>query len=90
MANVYNCLSFKGVNFHYVSAGPYQMLPTLKTYLHHFSFPRGIFLFILGSLNLRIMGETGPAYKYRTILKIIEVLLYFLTLCRSFPVISLC
>lgn len=66
MASVYNCLSAKNIAFHYVSAGPFQLLPTLKTYMKNFEFPAG-------SLTLRILGETGTAYKLRTIISIIEV-----------------
>jgi phosphatidate phosphatase APP1 len=69
MANVYNLLSAKGVAFHYVSAGPFQLLPTLKSFMARFSFPKG-------SLNLRILGEKGPVYKHRVITKIIDVFDY--------------
>lgn len=66
ICDTYNYLVGKGARIHYVSAGPYQLLPTLSLFLSQFNFPAG-------SLNLRSLGtESSSVYKHRVIAKIIQ------------------
>lgn len=68
MANVYNLIAAKGASIHYVSGGPFQLLPTLNSFLAKFKYPKG-------SLNLRIVEkEKGPQYKHRILTQIMNSL----------------
>ena len=52
---------------HYVSAGPFQLLPVLQTFLETFRFP-------LGSLMLRnTYLQTAVDYKINVVLEILRV-----------------
>ena len=61
----------KGVRFHYVSGGPYQLYPMVSQFLQTHSFP-------MGSLNLRDVWEgrdtmTTQKYKHQIITGIFKV-----------------
>ncbi|KAJ3052359.1 hypothetical protein HK097_006454 [Rhizophlyctis rosea] len=65
MADCYNFMRAKGVRFHYVSGGPYQLYPMVSQFLQTHSFPTG-------SLNLRDVWEgrdtmTTQKYKHQII-----------------------
>ncbi|KAJ3032622.1 hypothetical protein HDV00_007316 [Rhizophlyctis rosea] len=65
MADAYNFLRAKGVRFHYVSGGPYQLYPMVSQFLQAHRFPTG-------SLNLRDVWEgrdtlTVQKYKHQVI-----------------------
>jgi phosphatidate phosphatase APP1 len=64
MADAFNLMAAKNTKIHYVSAAPYQMLPTLMKFLTKFSFPQG-------SLNLRNIGNNSKEYKIQVISSII-------------------
>ncbi|KAJ3258277.1 hypothetical protein HK103_003758 [Boothiomyces macroporosus] len=66
MRDSYNLLYSKKTAFHYVSAGPFQLLPVVGTFINSFNFPEG-------SLILRNTSEVGPVdYKIKVIKAIIK------------------
>ncbi|KAJ3275413.1 hypothetical protein HDV01_000705 [Terramyces sp. JEL0728] len=66
MRDSYNLLFSKKTAFHYVSAGPFQLLPVVHTFVSSFNFPEG-------SLILRNTSEIGPVdYKIQVIKSIVK------------------
>jgi phosphatidate phosphatase APP1 len=70
MADLYNVFRSKFAGIHYVSASPYQLLPTIHRFLEKHDFP-------VGSLHLRDVWESGNmssrTYKRSVISQILKV-----------------
>ncbi|KAG2175520.1 hypothetical protein INT43_001167 [Umbelopsis isabellina] len=72
MANTYKSLYDQGLDFHYVSNSPFQLVSMLKDFLHENNFP-------LGSFHLRMSGnpfsrltETPGQAKRESVLQILK------------------